>query len=207
MLYKPLKVGSATEIGQAWLAHSPHRRLHTAFQRLEAWRLALQRSLNQADARDARASPVRGEDFYTFDPRLARARMPWMARRILQSTDLEQVARRRRDNYRLCVEQLGSSSPVRPFYPVLPTGCCPWVLPVMLTNRDVVVDRQWRAAGVALHTFGIYLHSALDAGGDCVMVDDARFLAREVLCLAIHQDLGPQEIKHAAAVILGHPTP
>lgn len=193
------------------LAHSPHRRAHALFQRLEAWRLGLRRALRPSSSSWSQEAPdaslnggaaLRGEDRYPFDLRLAMAAMPATARRVLESTDLRDVARRRRANFKAYAARLaGSNSPVRPLYASLPEGSCPWVFPVLLADRDAI-DHRWRAAGVALYTFGIYLHSALELSSDKLMVEDAKFLAREILCLAIHQDLTTGEIARFADTIL-----
>jgi len=194
------------------LEHSPHRRTHALVQKLEAWRVGLRHVPDAGPAEatgpdaDAQSHAVaRGEDYpgYGFDMRLARSEMPGTARRILESADLAQVAKRRRDNYDRYAQLLRGDTIVRPLFPQRPAECCPWVFPVLLSNRNRI-DREWRAAGVALHTFGIYLHSALDSSNDSVMVGDAHFLAQETLCLCIHQDLETQDISRSASTILTH---
>jgi perosamine synthetase len=82
----------------------------------------------------------------------------------------------------------------------LPTRACPWVYPVLLEDRSRI-DHTLRAAGVQLHTFGIYLHSALFERTDARTVADAVFLAERVLCLAIHQDLDSADIEQAVRTI------
>lgn len=189
------------------LEHSPHRRTHAVVQRLEDWRIRLRQALRPpapaaGSNATADAAAVRGEDRYPFELRLAQAAMPATARRVLEATDMAHVASRRRENYRNYARLLGSAaSPVRPLFPTLPDDTCPWVFPVLMDGRDEI-DHRWRANGVALHTFGIYLHSALDLSNDKLMVMDAKYLAQHVLCLAIHQDIDASDIARSVGIIL-----
>lgn len=180
------------------LAHSPHRRSHAAFQTLERWRLG--RGAVVPSAADQAPAPARGEDHYPFDPVLARAALPPLARRLLLGADLAAVAARRRANYLAYARLLPRDARLRPLRPELDEATCPWVYPVLLQDRDRI-DRQWRAAGVALHTFGIWLHSALAREADRATREDAEFLARELLCLAVHQDLSPADIERSSALV------
>lgn len=203
------------------IEHSEHRRTKALMRGLESLRLALKpgpasapaEALPPADADELRenAPPVpadseRGEDHYVFDLRLAQSAMPATALRILRAADLTAVAQRRRDNYDRYAELLNGNTPVQALFAQRPADCCPWVFPVLLPDRDRI-DQHWRRHGVALHTFGIHLHSALYASGDPAMIADARRLAQEVLCLSIHQDLSPDQISASAHLIRTLPLP
>lgn len=202
------------------IEHSEHRRTKATMRGLENLRLALKPGAGGApvetplaDADELReqvshASPdsERGEDYYVFDLRLAQSAMPTTALRILRAADLSAVAQRRRDNYDRYARLLRDDTTVRPLFPQRPADCCPWVFPVLLPDRDRI-DQHWRRQGVALHTFGIHLHSALYASGDPAMIADARRLAQEVLCLSIHQDLSPDQISASANLIRTLPLP
>ncbi len=203
------------------IEHSEHRRTKALMRGLERLRLALKpgasnapaEALPPADADELRenAPPVaadseRGEDHYVFDLRLAQSAMPPTSLRILRAADLAAVAQRRRDNYDRYAELLNGNTPVQPLFAQRPADCCPWVFPVLLPDRDRS-DQHWRRHGVALHTFGIHLHSALYASGDPAMIADARRLAQEVLCLSIHQDLSPAQISASAQLIRTLPLP
>ena len=89
---------------------------------------------------------------------------------------------------------------MQPLIRHLPARSSPWVYPVLLERRSAI-DHRLRSAGVQLHTFGIYLHSALFRSTDEATVEDAVFLAERVLCLAIHQDLDVTDIDRAVATI------
>lgn len=179
------------------LDHSDYRLARAAFSRIERLRLALKPSPRHAA--ESKQS-LRGEDRYPFDHRLAVSRMPTSARRIIGSFDLGQVARKRRSNFSLYGKLLSDTGPLQIPYPELPLDACPWVFPVLLKGRDAT-DHMWRNSGVALHTFGIFLHSSLFETGDDQTISDAKFLADNVLCLAIHQGISENEIRASAEMI------
>lgn len=184
------------------LDHSPHHRCRRAFQALEGWRTRSKRSVPELAAPSEPSTPLRGEDRYGFDPQLARAGMPSGVRQRLLGTDFEALVHRRRENYALYAEGLPESDGLQPLHQTLDVSCCPWVFPVRVMHRDRF-DRGWRSQGVALHTFGIWLHSALQEA-DAATRADAELLASELLCLSVHQGLGREDIERGIAVIGAH---
>ena len=142
----------------------------------------------------------RGEAYYPMHASLADAAMPRHVRRIIAAADLPAIVGARRANYLRYQAALPRLQPLQALAPALPAATCPWVFPVLLDDRTQW-DHRLRAAGVALHTFGIYLHSSLFASGSAAAVRDARTLAERVLCLAIHPDLGVADIDRSIAQI------
>ncbi|MBN8489505.1 MAG: DegT/DnrJ/EryC1/StrS family aminotransferase, partial [Burkholderiales bacterium] len=188
------------------LEHSPHRRSHRAFQALEAWRTGTRRGAAEAAMAPPPAQPpLRGEDRYPFDPLLARAGMPGGVRRRLLGTDLTQLVQQRRTNYAWLAQGLAATDLLHPLRPQLDTATCPWVFPLRVAQRDRF-DRGWRAQGVALHTFGIWLHSALQQA-DTATRADAEQLAAELLCLSVHQGLTRADMERAVEVVGRHAAP
>jgi perosamine synthetase len=181
------------------LNHSNHERAKALFARIEAIRVARHGPVANGEPQLEQV-PILGESHYPFDLTLANSRMPGLAHRILASCDFPSLAQRRRDNFNQYGRLLVDSNQLQILYPALPPETCPWVFPVLLKNRDEI-DHRWRAAGVALHTFGIYLHSALFSSTDATTVADAKYLAEHLLCLAVHQDLGTEQIKYSAGLI------
>lgn len=141
-----------------------------------------------------------GEHYYDADPHLAASAMPGHARRVLMASDVAAIAEHRRANFQRFAAQSQRLEPMRPLFNDLPAGSCPWVFPVLLQDR-ARHDTRLRAAGVALHSFGTYLHSALFRQGGDEMIADARHLAQQMLCLAVHQDLTPQDIDAAVEIV------
>jgi dTDP-4-amino-4,6-dideoxygalactose transaminase len=168
---------------------------------LEGARLKMkpQRPLRTAPEQDLRE---RGEDYYPFDIGQAELDMPALIRRLTAASDLRAIADRRTANQAIYAERLRGHPHATPAYSQAPEAV-PWVFPVLVEERDRV-DRRWKARGVALHTFGIYLHSLLFQQADAATVADARYLANHLLCLSVHQDLHPRQIE-TACEILGTP--
>jgi dTDP-4-amino-4,6-dideoxygalactose transaminase len=141
-----------------------------------------------------------GELYYDTDPHLAASGMPGHARRVLMASDVGAIAERRCANFMRYAVQSRRLKPMRALFNDLPAGSCPWVFPVLLEERPRY-DTRLRAAGVPLHSFGTYLHSALFTQGGDAMIADARHLAQQMLCLAIHQDLSTGDIDRAVEII------
>lgn len=182
------------------LQHGPRGLARSAFAAIEAVRLALKPGQPMPPSARVPSEPVAGEARYPVDRRLAGSAMPPLARKIIEAYDHAWVARRRRSNFRRYAELLQSRGPLKLLYASLPDKTCPWVFPVLLEGRDSI-DHLWRAQGVALHTFGIYLHSSLFERTDQATVDDALYLATHLLCLAIHQDVPEGGIERSADII------
>jgi perosamine synthetase len=144
--------------------------------------------------------PRLGESYYPLDLSLAKSQMPGLSQRVLEACDLGEVVKKRRANFNLYGSLLMNSDQLTVIYPSVPGDACPWVFPVLLKQRDAV-DYLWRASGVALHTFGIYLHSALMKNTDIATLEDAEYLSQHLLCLAIHQDLTREHIEKSSRII------
>lgn len=183
------------------LNHSDYKRAKALFAHVEALRLSIRPVAEPTLPADL--EPLSGESYYPFDLTLANSRMPALARRVLESCDLHKLAQKRRDNFNQYGQLLTSSTQLKVLYRVAPAETCPWVFPVLLTNRDKI-DRGWREGGVALHTFGIYLHSALFKHTDSATITDATFLSEHMLCLSIHQGISAEQISSSAVIINRH---
>lgn len=181
------------------LNRSGYTRAKALFNRFEAMRIA-RRPQESATVSSTDRKPSPGESHYPFDLTLANCRMPGLAKRILEGADLTGLMAQRRNNFDLYGRLLVNSHQLQIPYPVLPADTCPWVFPVLLQNRDNI-DHIWRAHGVALHTFGIYLHSALFRNTDAATIADAKYLSEHLLCLAIHQDIRAEQIECSSATI------
>jgi dTDP-4-amino-4,6-dideoxygalactose transaminase len=120
---------------------------------------------------------------------------------MIAGSDLDAISRRRCRHHQAYAKALSDCVAVRPWRTALPEAV-PWVFPVLVEGRDQL-DKGWRARGVPLHTFGIYLHSALFRRAAPRVVADALYLADRLLCLAVHQDLNDGHVRHACQVLLG----
>lgn len=174
--------------------------LRVAYSTLEQLRLRL-KGAQVAARRDMEESVLaeQGERYYPFNAAQASVEMPRWCRRLMATADLPAIAQARSRNFDLYAQRLAASDRFTLLAGHHPDAV-PWVFPVRVHDRDQL-DRGWRARGVALHTFGIYLHSALFAQADPRTVADARTLARELLCLSVHQDLKPHDIERSCDIL------
>nr|WP_316639062.1 DegT/DnrJ/EryC1/StrS family aminotransferase [uncultured Roseateles sp.] len=182
------------------LEHGPRGLARSVFGAVEALRLALKPKPAKLPAIKPASTQIPGEARYPVDPLLADSAMPPLARNLIEAYDLAAVAQRRRSNFRRYAQSLPCRGPLRLLYADLPDNTCPWVFPVLLDGRDSI-DHRWRDQGVALHTFGIYLHSILFEHADQQAIDDALYLADHLLCLAVHQDISDTDIERSADII------
>ena len=181
------------------LNHSNHTVTRAVFLRLEAMRMAWRRHASPQVTR-IETSLLPGEAHYPFDLTLANCRMPGLSRRILEACDFLSLTQKRRDNFNRYVQYLRPSDQLKVLHPALPPETCPWAFPVLLQQRSEI-DHHWRAAGVGLYTFGIYLHSALFKNTDATTIADAQYLSQHMLCLSIHQRISAVQIKFSADII------
>jgi perosamine synthetase len=181
------------------LSRSHYTVAKAAFLRLESMRLTLCRPADKQGV-STEVSHLPGDGYDPFDLTLANSRMPGLSRRILEACDLLHLTQKRQKNFNLYMQYLSSSDQMKVLYFALPPETCPWAFPVLLQQRSEI-DHQWRAAGVGLYTFGIYLHSALFKNTDVTTIADAQYLSQHLLCLSIHQNISEDQIELAAAII------
>ncbi len=181
------------------LNQSKHTFTQGVFLWLEAMRKALRRPA-APQLTSIEASLLPGEAHYPFDLALANCRMPGLSRRILEACDFLSLTQKRRDNFNQYGQYLRSSDQLKLLHPALPPEACPWAFPVLLQQRSEI-DHHWRASGVGLFTFGIYLHSALFKNTDATTIADAQYLSQHLLCLSIHQNISAAQIELAAGII------
>jgi len=139
---------------------------------------------------------------YPFDPRLARTAMPWMSKAIIEAADLATIARRRRQNFEVAGDRLRDVPGVEPLYRELPDRVCPWCFPVKMDRRRDL-DHRLHALGVPLYTFGETLHRTFweQAKEDPLLLEPARSLSRDLLCLAIHQNLALDDVNRFCSIV------
>jgi hypothetical protein len=140
------------------------------------------------------------DDVFPFDPRLADAGIPLLSRVILHSSDLAAMVATRRRNYQAWMDGLRFGTALRPVFRSLPPSVCPWALPVILEGRREI-DLRIRSQGVPLFTFGDVLHGALYRSPPTPGLERAQFLADNLMCLPVHQNLVPAQIEGYCRIV------
>jgi hypothetical protein len=167
------------------------------FQAVEEFRLKVKKKTAVAGETIATA-----ETRYPFQPELAFSGIPAISRRVLQRSDLGQVALARRRNFNALAAGIYDSPLVHPVFPKLPDRLVPYALPAMVTNRSRH-DIRLREKGVPLFTFGEILHPSLaqreDAGSAVRKVADR--LSNDLVCFSIHQDLSEADARRCGDII------
>jgi dTDP-4-amino-4,6-dideoxygalactose transaminase len=172
------------------LERNPVRRVRNLSQKHQEPKLSTGQGL--PDAQDTSSEDV---DIYQLDPALNMATMPWLSRRVLAAADLRAIVESRRNNFMLYHNGIKESVRVRKVFQTLPEQVCPWVFPIIFEGRQrESLDYHLRAQGVLLHTFGSTLHPAFATCSEIEMVRNTRFLADNLVCLSVHQNIRQSDI-------------
>jgi dTDP-4-amino-4,6-dideoxygalactose transaminase len=129
-----------------------------------------------------------------FDRRHVDLGMSPFAHRIAQAQDLETVVERRRRNYFFLLGRLRDVS--APLFNQLAPGVCPLFYPVVVDNKEQVLERL-RARGIEAIDFWKHFHPACDASA----FPEVAKLRRSIVEVPCHQDLTPEVMAEVATVV------
>ena len=154
--------------------------------------LALKDALRKPRAASAPAAalaPSSSDSSFTLDPAWIDKRSSLFARLLLRLSSTTRIATMRRAHYLRLDAALRGLPGIRPLYPALPDGVCPWAYPLLVKDADGLAARLG-AAGVPVLRFGRPLWQGVDAA-TCA---NAAHLSGHVLALPCHQELRPHEL-------------
>jgi len=141
--------------------------------------------------------PARAEDPYDFFPE----RIPWgmspVSRAILRGTPLDEVGRRRRENFRSLAGRLRPTSHVRPVFVEIPEDTCPWVFPV-LVDRPQTFITHLVGRGIEVSEFWQRFHPVFPRQ----RFPGESSLKEHVLALPVHHQLGERHMEWIAETVL-----
>ena len=132
-----------------------------------------------------------------FRPEMARYRLSAFSRRVLDRTDLDRVAERRRENYEHLSRRLDGRGSTAACFPELPLDACPMVFPVRSANRSGL-ESDLARRGVGTFVFGKNLHPTMSR----TEFPEAGALSDSVLGLPVQQDLDARAIDAIADAYL-----
>jgi dTDP-4-amino-4,6-dideoxygalactose transaminase len=139
-------------------------------------------------------APESSDSSFNFDPRWLDKRSSLFARTMLKLASPGRIQALRRSHYGRLDEAIKGLPGVRPLYPRLPDGACPWVFPLLADDPEALLARL-KALGVPLTRFANPQWQGVDAG----TCSNSAMLARQVLALPCHQELTSGEIAWLAA--------
>lgn len=159
-----------------------------------AYGLFKRRSTAKSTAPEKTINTVGGD--YNFDERLVISRIPGFARHILNVARLDEVATSRQANYSFLRDRILPVSGVEVAIHGSAGSVCPWALPVRIDNRSTI-DRELKARGVPLFTFGETLHPELfgDRAASDHAIESAEYLSSHLLCFSIHQSISMKHLE------------
>jgi dTDP-4-amino-4,6-dideoxygalactose transaminase len=179
--------------------NSPHSPLSKLFLWFDRKRMDRKQTRTSGETVAVSSPSAFMDDPYLFREDLARATMPHLCKRILESCDWNSIAEARQRNYRLLSSLLHDGPAMRRVLPEMPDSVVPWAFPVLLENR-LKHEQALRRLGVPLFTFGEVLHPALNSLHDPAR-EDAEFLSRRLLLLPVHANLGEADVTNYAKIL------
>lgn len=114
---------------------------------------------------------------------------------LLARFDYEEIRRRRRENYRLLQKVLEGVPGLRPVFPSLPEGVCPMAFPLWVADRDCV------QAALAQAGVEAYPWPDLPSRVGPEHLGGVSRMARRLLLLPIHQNVGAKSIERMGRVM------
>jgi perosamine synthetase len=184
----------AKRLFEQMLENSPRNPASKILLKAERWRVNRRKSQLSAISHSALV-----DDPYLFREDLANSGMPGLSRHLVESNDWDENVAARRHNYSLFSTEIPDSPFLRRPFPDLPQGVCPWAFPILLINR-ATHDRQLRALGVPLYSFGEILHPLLADQNDQAR-KDAEHLSEQLLLLPVHTQLDSTKVREIASRI------
>jgi dTDP-4-amino-4,6-dideoxygalactose transaminase len=128
---------------------------------------------------------------YYFDSETADWSASRITKRILARVIADEIISRRRSNYLYLHNSLQDVVGIKPLFQTLPTGVCPLVFPVLVSNRS-----RWVAELNNRGVSGIAWWSGYHHGLRWDEFTEAHFLKDRLLVLPIHQGLDQSHIEY-----------
>jgi dTDP-4-amino-4,6-dideoxygalactose transaminase len=137
----------------------------------------------------AALAPASSDSSFDFDPAWLGKRSSWLSRLLVRRLPAARIVSERRRRYAKLQAALGGLAGVRPLFPALPDGVCPWMFPLLADDPASLFD-EVQAAGIPVTRFGAPLWPGVD---DSVCANSHMF-SRQVLAFPCHQELAEAEL-------------
>ncbi|HKP54309.1 MAG TPA: DegT/DnrJ/EryC1/StrS family aminotransferase [Chloroflexia bacterium] len=120
--------------------------------------------------------------------------MSALSKRILMSQEMDRIVKVRRRNYRLLLNELREVSP--PLFDDLPTGICPLFYPLVVEDKEKVMQALERY-GIETVDFWRYFHPSCDPDE----FPDTAWLRNSILEIPCHQDMTVETVRYVAGAV------
>jgi perosamine synthetase len=134
-------------------------------------------------------APGSSDSSFELDPAWIDKRSSRFSAAMLRLSSPSRIVALRRANYARLDAALRGLPGVRPLFPVLPDGVCPWVYPLVADDPERLYARV-QAAGVPVTRFGRPLWDGVDEQ----VCANSPWLSRHVLSFPCHQELRDDEL-------------
>lgn len=152
-----------------------------------AWNLAKRR--RPAGGAAPALAPNSSDSSFELDPAWIDKRSSRFSAAMLRLISPGRTAALRRANYARLDAALRGLPGVRPLFPALPDGVCPWLYPLVADDPERLYGRV-QAAGVPVTRFGRPLWDGVDEQ----VCANSTWLSRHVLSFPCHQELREDEL-------------
>ena len=129
-----------------------------------------------------------------FNPDDAYLGMSRLSHNVLAAHNMARVVEVRRRNYSYLLRQLRDVG--QPLMPALPRGVCPLFYPMVVANKESLVQKL-EERGIEAIDFWHYFHPSCDP----TQFPDAAWLREHVLEVPCHQDLTPRHMAYVARMV------
>jgi len=144
----------------------------------------------------AALAPASSDSSFDFDPAWLDKRSSWLSRLLLRRLPAAPIVALRRARYLQLQAALAGLPGVRPLFPALPDGVCPWMFPLLVDDPERLFD-EVRAAGVPVTRFARPLWPGVDDSVCAV----SSMLSTRVLAFPCHQELREDELEWMCATL------
>jgi dTDP-4-amino-4,6-dideoxygalactose transaminase len=144
----------------------------------------------------AALAPASSDSSFDFDPAWLDKRSSWLSRLLLRRLPAASIVALRRARYLRLQAAVAGLPGVRPLFPSLPDGVCPWMFPLLADDPERLFD-EVRAAGVPVTRFARPLWPGVDDSVCAV----SSMLSRRVLAFPCHQELREDELEWMSATL------
>ena len=117
-------------------------------------------------------------------------------RKFASDGSMGYVIRKRQDNFRLLLGELGRSDTAAPFFDSLPEGVCPSYFPVLVKDRDRMHDLLSKEGIFCLKTWPVFYPNL-----PWSEFPEAVFLKKNIISLPVHHYLPEKDLLRAARLL------